>query len=631
MNKSRNPSKNLRTRVSIAILITAAAFMLLISGLQQVYARKQIRKGLEQTAEMDLIIKTMNIRRILESVELVVKNHEWEIEQLLPYPDSLFAITLRMVEQNPTLDGCCIAMVPNYYPEKGRLFEPYTIRRDSIFDTYQLGSKEHDYTKNIVFIQAVEKDTIFWSEPYPDPDNPNITLVTYTYPIHDKEGKVVGSFGVDLNAGWLGKILNSRQLYPSSFSLLLSGKGQLICGPDAEKVDHQKVELMMAMLNDSTLSRSVGTSGRRLINFKDQVDEVKGFVYNMSPKSLNSWQIASVNYNNEIFEPLGNLRWWNLLLTLAGLLVFSFIIQRTANSFRKLQQANLEKERIDNELNIAKNIQMDMLPKANAEASRDDVGIYGSLIPAKIVGGDLFDHFIRDEKLFFCIGDVSGKGVPAALVMAVVHTLFRSVSAHESRPNRIMQTLNENACQGNDTNMFVTFFIGVLDLPTGKLRYCNAGHDRPIIIGKEIRTLPAKANLPLGVMDEMVYVAQEETLASDETIFLYTDGLTEAMNIEHEQFGMTRLSDTLSQIQNEETFSPEHLINQCLCARRRAKRRLDFVGDTIHPQGKGNHFPQFPDHHQHAERNHEAQCVCDFGDPSVAYRNRACQQTQIGC
>ena len=147
------------------------------------------------------------------------------------------------------------------------------------------------------------------------------------------------------------------------------------------------------------------------------------------------------------------------------------------------------------------------------------------------------------------------------MVMAVVHTLFRSISAHESHPNRIMQTLNENACQGNDTNMFVTYFIGVLDLPTGKLRYCNAGHNAPMIIGKEIRVLPAKANLPLGVMDDMVYVAQEETLAPDETVFLYTDGLTEAMNLKHEQYGMDRLNDSLSQIQ-QEMSSPEHLIHK---------------------------------------------------------------------
>lgn len=562
MDKSTNPSKSIGNKASLAILITAAALMLMISGIQQYYSRKQIREDLERNAEMELVIKALNIKHSLEDVELALRNRSWEFEQFLPYPDSLFSVTRRIVEKNPNFDGCCIAMRPDYYPEKGRLFEPYTWRRNGVVETRQLGSEKHDYSKDVDFIISLENDTCVWREPYLDEYDDDVTLITYTFPVYDASGRVAGVVGLDLNAECLGKLLNARHLFPSSYDFLLSGKGNVICGPDNRIVKRQEVIDMANMINDSTFPRIVSSSGNatRLSFVKNEGE--KCYVFYNSPKSLHPWTIAVVNYHKEVFAPLLKMRWRNLLLTLAGLLVLGFIIQRTANSFRKLQQANLEKERIDNELNIAKKIQMDMLPKPDWEVPRDDIGICGSLVPARIVGGDLYDHFIRDEKLFFCIGDVSGKGVPAALVMAVVHTLFRSVSAHESRPNRIMQTLNENACQGNDTNMFVTFFIGVLDLPTGKLRYCNAGHDRPIIIGKDIRTLPAKANLPLGVMDDIVYIAQEETLASNETIFLFTDGLTEAKNLKHEQFGMTRLNDTLSQIQNEEMFSPVHLINK---------------------------------------------------------------------
>ena len=203
---------------------------------------------------------------------------------------------------------------------------------------------------------------------------------------------------------------------------------------------------------------------------------------------------------------------------------------------------------------------MDMLPKSEETALRDDCNIVGSLDPAKMVGGDLYDHFIRDEKLFFCIGDVSGKGIPAALVMAVMHTLFRSISAHESNPARIMQALNETACQRNEQNMFVTMFIGVLDLPTGRLRYCNAGHDKPFVIGKETNQLPAKPHLPLGVMDNMVYTIQETVLQSGESLFLYTDGLTEAMNESHEQFGLKRVEKGLRDCIGKEPNTSENLI-----------------------------------------------------------------------
>ena len=203
---------------------------------------------------------------------------------------------------------------------------------------------------------------------------------------------------------------------------------------------------------------------------------------------------------------------------------------------------------------------MDMLPKSEETALRDDCFVVGSLDPAKMVGGDLYDYFIRDEKLFFCIGDVSGKGIPAALVMAVMHTLFRSISAHESNPARIMQALNETACQRNEQNMFVTMFIGVLDLPTGRLRYCNAGHDKPFVIGKETKQLPAKPHLPLGVMDNMVYTIQETVLQSGESLFLYTDGLTEAMNESHEQFGLKRVEKGLRDCIGKESNTSENLI-----------------------------------------------------------------------
>ena len=351
--------------------------------------------------------------------------------------------------------------------------------------------------------------------------------------------------GVDLSTEWIGKLLNSRHMFPSSYNLLLSGEGRLIYRPDGE-IKHKDVDQIMGLVNDSTAKHTVSASGRvTIFSFVDWEDHAKGSVFYYTPKSISPWRIAVVNYDDEVFGPLKKMRQINLLLTLAGLLILAFLIQRSAKSINKLHQANLEREHIDSELNIARNIQMSMVPKSDATAIRDDCNIVGLLDPARMVGGDLYDHFIRDEKLYFCIGDVSGKGVPAALVMAVAHTLFRSISAHESNPARIMQALNETACQRNEQNMFVTMFIGVLDLPTGRLRYCNAGHDKPFVIGEETKQLPAKPHLPLGVMDNMVYTTQETVLLSGESLFLYTDGLTEAMNESHEQFGLKRVEKGL--------------------------------------------------------------------------------------
>ena len=561
MNNSKNTLKSARNRTSIAILITAAALMLLISGIQQYSARKQIRKDLERNAEIELVIKSIGVKHSLEDVELALRNRSWEFEQVLPYPDSLFAITRRIVEQNPRFDGCCIAVVPNYYPEKGRLFEPYSVRRGDSIETVQLGSEEHDYSQNMDFILAAKNDSSFWSEPYPDGNNPNVTLITYTFPIYDSFGDIAAVVGVDYNAEELGKMLNSKHMFPSSYCILISGKGKLICGPENMENSHQLAKETLDMINDSTFERHVSSTGHAtLLSFIDNEDGSKGYVFYNSPRNLNPWRIAVVNYDDEVFEPLIKIRWRNLLLTLAGLLILAFIIQRAARNISKLQQANLEREHIDSELNIARKIQMEMLPKGDEIALRDDCYVVGSLDPAKMVGGDLYDHFIRDEKLYFCIGDVSGKGVPAALVMAVMHTLFRSISAHEGNPARIMHALNETSCQRNEQNMFVTMFIGVLDLPTGRLRYCNAGHDKPFVISEEIKQLPAKPHLPLGVMDNMVYTTQETVLQSGESLFLYTDGLTEAMNESHEQFGLKRVEKGLQDCIGKESNVSEKLI-----------------------------------------------------------------------
>ena len=546
MNKPNNPSKSIRNKASVAILITAAALMLLLSGIQQYSARIQIRNNLERTAEMELVIKSIDINHSLEDVSLALRNRSWEFERLLPYPDSLFSITRRIVEENPNFDGCCIAMIPDYYPEKGRLFEPYSVRRGDTIETIQLSSEEHDYSINENFILAAKNDSSFWSEPYPDEDEPKVMLITYTFPIYDELGDIVGVVGVDLAADWLGKRMNARHMFPSSYYILISGEGKLICGPEEIGNTHQLAEETLEMINDSTRERFASSSGRStLLSFIDNEDGSKGYVFYSSPQNLKPWRIAVVNYDDEVFEPLIKMRWRNLLLTLAGLLILSFIIHRSAKNISKLQRATLEREHIDSELNIARKIQMDMLPKGEENALRDDCDVVGLLDPARMVGGDLYDHFIRDEKLYFCIGDVSGKGVPAALVMAVAHTLFRSISAHESNPARIMQALNETSCQRNEQNMFVTMFIGVLDLPTGHLRYCNAGHDKPFVIGEETKQLPAKPHLPLGVMDNMVYTTQETGLLSGESLFLYTDGLTEAMNESHEQFGLKRVEKGL--------------------------------------------------------------------------------------
>ena len=224
---------------------------------------------------------------------------------------------------------------------------------------------------------------------------------------------------------------------------------------------------------------------------------------------------------------------------------------RLRNSFESMKQSlvkqieetkavNEEKGRMEGELQTARAIQMSMLPKQFPPfPERNDLDVFAQLTPAKEVGGDLYDFYIRDEKLFFCIGDVSGKGVPAALVMAVTRGLFRSFSARESNPAKIIANINDAITQRNETEMFVTFFLGVLDLPSGRLHYCNAAHCPPILFGKEMGLLPIIPNVPLGIIPKFKFQSQETKLTTNTIIFAYTDGLTEAV-LHNAQRGSSR-------------------------------------------------------------------------------------------
>ena len=165
------------------------------------------------------------------------------------------------------------------------------------------------------------------------------------------------------------------------------------------------------------------------------------------------------------------------------------------------------------------------------------------------MGGDLYDFFIEDEKLYFIIGDVSGKGIPASLVMAVTCRLFRSVASHLDKPEEIIASLNDSLSDGNESGMFCTAFLGILDLKTGVLKYCNAGHNAPLIIDAKGNVLPMRvdSNLPLGMFSGYPYDGQETRMEKQMMLYMYTDGVNEAENKEKELFTDRRLVALLKQ------------------------------------------------------------------------------------
>jgi sigma-B regulation protein RsbU (phosphoserine phosphatase) len=275
-----------------------------------------------------------------------------------------------------------------------------------------------------------------------------------------------------------------------------------------------------------------------------------------------------------------------IALQVLGLLTLGFIIHRSVKNIRRLQAEQIEKERFLSELSVARDIQQSMIPKTfPGYPDRDDVELYASLTPARQVGGDFYDFIFSGSRICFCIGDVTGKGIPAALLMTVTRSFFRTEATRalnqespDTLPGRktpdasgtqehlsasIVQGMNQILYEEQSSGYFATLFVGVLDLRTGQLDYCNAGHEAPLIINQKNnmkeKTLPVRPNLPVGALDDWDFEGQQAQLQPDDMLLLYTDGLTEAKNEEGQFLTRQRVHEIAQQAAGR---SPREVVEQ---------------------------------------------------------------------
>ena len=552
----------LRTNSSVTVIVVAVLLVEFLSGAQYYYTHNLMEDELEKRAEMELTMKAILTKGIIESSEHSLKGHIFEVKKTLDNPDSLSVMMAWFLKYSPHLKGSGIAFKPGYYTDRAPLFEPYALRTESGIQCLQVAGEQLDYTKDGFYRYIQEKKTNNWVGPYDDVYL-KMKIISYAVPLYEFSGDTVGVFGIDIDTHFLGDTLNNQHIYPSSFDVLLTEDGRLIAGPTAPDMQ-KKVEDMISVINDSTIKKSwIKNRTVRTASYYDKEAGKQLSVFFANMRGQPHWQIAVVCYDDEVYAPLIKLRFRLLLFSLLAFGILLFIVRNFARNAEKLKQKTIEEERISSELRVASQIQQSMLPAGHLQ--RDDVEICGLQVPARDVGGDLFDYYIRDEKLFFCIGDVSGKGAASAMLMGVVHSLFRAFSDHENNPARILRAINLASCTGNESNMFVTMFIGVLDLPTGRLRYSDAGHDAPWTIDNSVAhdttgdsphaqwsMLDAIPHLPVGVFEDVNYGVQEIQFypqAEDgggSTIFLYSDGLTEAMDKDRKQFGLKRVEEVLA-------------------------------------------------------------------------------------
>ena len=240
------------------------------------------------------------------------------------------------------------------------------------------------------------------------------------------------------------------------------------------------------------------------------------------------------------------------------------------DAYNQLEETTTAKERIESELRIAREIQMGMVPHVfDAFPKELGIDLYASMTPAKEVGGDLYDFFLKDKKLYICVGDVSGKGVPASMTMAVAVNLFRSVAKEGFTPAQIAMQINKTLSVDNENSIFVTMFIAEIDLETGRMDFCNAGHNSPVIVNNQLKPgnpnrakyIDMESNAPVGLWPELEYVGERIDNIKGYTLLVYSDGLTEAENEEQEQHGEERL---LKLMREDEFVNTKSTVNMIL-------------------------------------------------------------------
>ena len=321
----------LRTNTSLTIIIAAAILLQLISAVQYYYTRSLLAEELEKRAESELTTKAVVVKNALNMSENTLRGHLWDLKRNLATPDSLGEVMAWVLRSHPNLTGCWVAFVPDYYPEKGRLFEPYSWREKGEIKHTEISRTGRDYTQNKYYQAVAETDAPIWTDTYRGTMS-GMNLVTYVLPIHDDGNRLVAMFGLDVSVTMLGDTLNYRHVYPSSYDILLTKEGELLAAPDSGLVKRSRVEEIVNIINDSTIAKTKSQDERcRIATFEDD-DGEKGYVYYASFKGTPTWQIAVVCYDREAFGKLRKMRLRIGLLMLAGLVVLGLIVGRFAQS-----------------------------------------------------------------------------------------------------------------------------------------------------------------------------------------------------------------------------------------------------------------------------------------------------------
>ncbi len=601
--------KSLALKLTLLVLLFSSIIFGAVIANNYVFSRNLLVEQAEELSHTRGREVANRISALIKPIEQASHNFSLALEDSVLSEEKLGVLSQLIVENNEKLFGLAIAFEPNEQSSGKRYFAPYSSRKNGEVATVQLGSLAYRYFYKDWYQLPKELEQAIWTEPYYDNGGANTIITSYSVPFYRKiDGKkhFAGVVRADISLAWLQEIISGIKLYETGYAAILSRNGTYIYHPMKELQFNETVFSLAEELKDDELWKI----GREMVSGKTGFverasvrDNKNSFLLYM-PLPIDGWSLAFLFPTNEVLKDANKLTRNTLLIGFTGFILFSiaiFIIaSRMINPVNALSRATLEiaegnltahlpavsstdevgtltesfrfmqsslekyiaelkettatKERIESELRIARDIQMGILPKIFPPfPNHSEFDIFALLEPAKEVGGDLYDFFFVDDNHFcFRIGDVSGKGVPAAFLMAVSKTLLKVVTEQGFTPGEILEKVNNNLAEDNESCMFVTLFLAILDIRTGVVVYANAGHNPPVLFNGHTASFLPPVNEPVaGGMPDMEYTTNEIVLNKGDSLFFYTDGVTEAMNINMELYSDERLLHFL----NNNSFS----------------------------------------------------------------------------
>jgi sigma-B regulation protein RsbU (phosphoserine phosphatase) len=600
------PDRSLAGRLALLIVLGAGLVLLTVLFLSHCSFR---RLFVQQVHERSATLTRSAVNRIdsrMGRAEAALLEAAVAFALLPQERESAENLLRATLERQSDLCGMTIALAPGDEARRDyRLLSSWKKDRTVVVATDDRPDKSYqqDWFYLPFFLQRP-----VWTEPYYD-DEAGETMVTFAVPVLE-EGKVEAVIAGDVSLEWIRRMLNDLPLGPGGQAILLSRLGRYISHPERRLEMRETVFSLAESLATPEARTALTDLGRRMlqgasgqVSYRRPLDQKPAFLH-YRPVPSSGWVLGVVIPEQQIHSATARVNRVNGLAGLVGtaLLLAAALgvgwsvarpLKKLAGAADRLARGDFEaplpairsrdevgrlnesfgrmrvdlrryieqltattaaKEKIASELAIAREIQLGIVPKLFPPfPNRPDLDLYARLVPALEVGGDFYDFALLDEDhLYVAIGDVSGKGVPASLLMAVGKTLLKTVMQTVRDPAQALCQVNEELAEDNDSCMFITVFCGMINLRSGDLLYANAGHNPPLLVSPDnhLRVLDTPPGPALGALPGSTYQSRSLRMSGADLLLLYTDGVTEAMDTENNLFGDRRLHDLVRRQQD---------------------------------------------------------------------------------